>query len=60
MNATDLADLIGDLLLTETTHSDSISSVRTYADAGILTTDDGLVVTTTRGVEFQITIKRSR
>ena len=37
-----------------------ISSVRTFEDAGILTLDEGLVITTTDGAEFQVTIKRSR
>lgn len=44
-------------------HSDdtiSFDSVRSYEDAGVLTTDRGLVVRLSNGQEFQITIVRSR
>ena len=34
--------------------------VRTYAEAGVMTYDKGLVITTPDGQEFQLTIVRSR
>ena len=34
--------------------------VRTYAEAGVMTYDKGLVITTPDGQEFQLTIIRSR
>ena len=37
-----------------------IDRVRTYEEAGLLTTDAGLVITLAGGIEFQVTIKRSR
>ncbi|HRJ50706.1 MAG: hypothetical protein KF787_00450 [Phycisphaeraceae bacterium] len=37
-----------------------VTRVRSYADAHMLTTDAGMVVTARDGREFQITIVRSR
>ena len=34
--------------------------VRTYAEAGVMTYDKGLVITTPDGSEFQLTLIRSR
>jgi hypothetical protein len=39
---------------------EQVDSVETYRDAGILTTDAGVVVRTKDGREFQISIVRSR
>jgi len=37
-----------------------VKRVRTYEEEGVLTHDAGLVITTTDGGEFQLTIVRSR
>jgi len=37
-----------------------IKSVRTYEDAGMLTHNQGLVVTLVNGSQFQVTIVKSR
>ncbi len=59
MNANDI-----ETLLYETLHDEDqapeIRRVQTYEEAGIMTTDRGLVVRTEDGSEFQITIVRSR
>ena len=39
---------------------DGVRKVATFADAGVLTMNAGLVVTMDDGAEFQITIVRSR
>jgi len=38
---------------------DEIEHVRTFDEAGVLTPDAGLVITTASGGEFQLTIVRS-
>lgn len=60
MNANDLSLLIQDLLLEEAQNDAPISRVESYEDAGILTNDEGLVVTIANGRSYQITIKRSK
>ena len=37
-----------------------LESVNSYADAGVLTSEAGLVVALTDGSEFQVTVVRSR
>ncbi|GMV26432.1 MAG: hypothetical protein AMXMBFR58_24630 [Phycisphaerae bacterium] len=39
---------------------DGVDRVRTYADAGLVTADAGLVLRARGGREFQVTIIRSR
>jgi hypothetical protein len=39
---------------------DEVRLVMTYEEAGMLTNDTGLVVRTTDGSEFQITVVKSR
>ena len=48
----DLADLAGPL--------EGVRDVRTFDEAGVLTTDKGLVVECDNGTEYQLTIVRSR
>jgi len=43
-----------------TVESDEILYVETYADAGLLTRDAGLVFRLTDGTEYQVTVVRSR
>jgi hypothetical protein len=55
--------LLAELLLEgneEVENSDMIEGVDTYGDAGILTTDRGIVIRTHDRSEFQITIVRSK
>ena len=54
------AVLADDLDVNESFDPDGIGSVETFRDAGILTMNEGLVVTMDDGAEFQITIVRSR
>jgi hypothetical protein len=39
---------------------DGIQGVATYRDAGVMTMNNGLVVTMDDGTEFQLTVVRSR
>lgn len=54
MNERDFAEFLSELLL----NSNVVSS--RFFDAGVMTTDEGLVVCCPDGEQFQLTIKRSR
>ena len=54
------AVLTGELEVNESFDPDAIRSVESFGEAGVLTRDAGLVVRMADGVEFQITIVRSR
>lgn len=49
----------GELDLVDTALGE-VSNIKTYAEAGILTQDSGLVLRMEDGSEFQITIKQSK
>lgn len=49
----------GELNLVDTALGE-VSNIKTYAEAGILTRDSGLVLRMEDGSEFQITIKQSK
>ena len=49
----------GELDLVDTALGE-VSNIKTYAEAGILTRDSGLVLRMEDGSEFQITIKHSK
>lgn len=49
----------GELALVDTALGE-VSNIKTYAEAGILTRDSGLVLRMEDGSEFQITIKQSK
>lgn len=49
----------GELDLVDTALGE-VSNIKTYAEAGILTRDSGLVLRMENGSEFQITIKQSK
>ena len=49
----------GELDLVDTALGE-VSNIKTYAEAGILTRDSGLVLRMEDGSEFQITIKQSK
>jgi len=55
-----LAVLSDECEVDESFDPDGIRRVETYAEAGMLTTDAGLVVTMDDGSEFQLTIVQSR
>lgn len=62
-----LAEILGlpeaDAVLTEIADAEqpvTFFSTRSFSDAGVLTTNSGLVVRLTNGQEFQITIVQSR
>ena len=52
--------LRGECEIGEAEEADAIREVVTYEDAGVLTSNAGLVVHMNDGAEFQITIVRSR
>lgn len=60
----DLTDALADLLAAEELaielSPEPLTCVSTFRDAGVLTTNDGLVLTFADGSEFQLTIVRSR
>jgi hypothetical protein len=56
MNEMTMEQIIADALIEQ----DEIISTRTFESAGVLTTNNGLVVRTEDGSEFQITIIQSR
>lgn len=67
LTAGELTATLGDLLAL--VHDDpdgfqgltsELASVRSFSDAGVMSTNDGLVVTFEDGSEFQITVVRSR
>ena len=49
----------GELDLVDTALGE-VSNIKTYAEAGILTRDSGLVLRMEDGSEFQITLKQSK
>ena len=49
----------GELDLVDTALGE-VSNIKTYAEAGILTRDSGLILRMEDGSEFQITIKQSK
>lgn len=51
--------LTGELSL-EDTALDEARSILSFEDAGVLTSDEGLVLKMADGTEFQITIRQSR
>jgi len=57
--------IINEKIMTETiqealAEQDNVRSVLTYDEAGMLTQNNGLVVRTSEGSEFQITIVKSK
>jgi hypothetical protein len=56
MNEADIQEIITDAIADQ----DEIIRVRTFEEAGVLTTNNGLVIRTSDGSEFQITIVQSR
>ncbi|MEN6385967.1 MAG: hypothetical protein ABFD79_12330 [Phycisphaerales bacterium] len=56
MNEADIQEIITDAI----SDQDGITRVRTFEEAGVLTTNNGLVIRTEDGSEFQITIIQSR
>ena len=67
MNAFDLEETIQEALLERDEHHAELhgkepvfARVVTYADAGVLTRDAGLIVRTAAGDEFQVTIVQTR
>lgn len=61
MDAHEMEGLIQHLLWTAAEEGEiSLSDIRTYTEAMLLTTDAGLVVKFSDGSEFQITINRTK
>ena len=58
-NEDTIVDLIR-MLLEDARHEDMGMRVRTYAEAGLLTSNKGLVLRTQDGSEFQVTIAQSK
>lgn len=60
MEARDDADDPANDLAEQVEGLEAIQTVATYADVGMMTRDNGLVIRTADGREFQLTIVRSR
>jgi len=58
MNAWNMQTVIEDAL--RDLEASDFRSIRTYEEAGVLTKDHGLIVTTVDGSEFQITIVKRK
>jgi hypothetical protein len=56
MNEADIQEIIADAIIDR----DEIKRVQSFEEAGVLTTNNGLVVRTSDGSEFQITIIQSK
>mgnify|MGYP007090406149 CR=1 FL=1 len=59
MNEKTIEDALN-LLISGELDLGEVSNIKTYAEAGILTRDSGLVLRMEDGSEFQITIKQSK
>ena len=62
MDAFEFSDRLASLLLGDQTHDEALSVTQAlfFAAAGVLTTNDGLVVRLADGSEYQVTVVRSR
>lgn len=60
MNTAKMQDFLEEILEGSDVSRSEITDVRNFADAGLLTMDDGIVVKTSDGSEFQITIYQSK
>jgi len=61
MNERDFREILHEILALDIDEGDgSISRVNTFSEAGLLTTNEGLVVKTKDGSDFQLTIIQSR
>lgn len=67
MNAARLAEILKELIDTYLDGAEALgepeldrASVDTFADAGVITNDLGVVVTLTDGAEFQVTVLQSK
>jgi hypothetical protein len=60
MSESEFREMIAELLLDDDAGDQSVRSAESFTDAGVMTTNEGLVVTTADGAEFQLTIVRSR
>lgn len=61
MNEKDIQDLLNEALNFHNDENDAeIYSINTFKDAGVLTTDKGIVLKMEDGSEFQITIVQSK
>jgi len=60
MTTADVAALIRDVIYENDDAYQAVSSIRSYDEAGVLTTDDGLVIRDNAGNEFQVTVVQSR
>ena len=63
MDSAEFTDNLSALILGDMEYDEAFpdaSRAVTFKDAGVLTTNDGLVVTFAGGLEFQVTVVRSR
>lgn len=64
MNLQDLENLLASTLDSDSDAAEQlaerIAHVQTFVEAGVLTSDKGLVITTRDGQQFQITLVQSR
>jgi hypothetical protein len=55
-----MREFIAEALWSEAEESGTDLTTHTYAEGGVLTTDEGLVIRLADGTEFQVTVVRSR
>ena len=61
MNTTELMELIAEMLHDQQSEGEvELHSIRTFQDAGIMTTDEGIVVKLEDDSEFHITVQQTR
>ena len=61
MNATQVTETLMEVLNEDTAQEIlPTTSMRTFADAGLLTRDDGFVIRLPDGAEFQVTVTQRR
>lgn len=60
MSEREFTDVLQDALYSFIAEGHTITKIRTFQDAGLLTNNEGLVVTAEDGSQFQITVVQSR
>lgn len=60
MNPTSFTERLADFIHEHRDDWEGFRTARTYAEAGVITTDDGLVIRLDDGTEYQLTVVRSR
>ena len=60
MNTTTFTERLADFIHENRDDWQGFRTARTYAEAGVITSDDGVVIRLEDGTEYQLTVVRSR